>query len=590
MKKTVSFILAAAAFLFCWVGFRAEACTGLYIGKKCSADGTVIFGRCNDYSPPTIMPYIEIREAVAGVPGRVVKGINGFRWELPENTCRFVAVPYPEISDYGAFSSVAMNEYGVALTATITGYCCREALAADPSVEGGIAEETIPNVLAPCSRTAREAIELLAKVIDEIGSAEQNIIMVADQNEAWYMEIYSGHQYCAVRMPEDAVAVFGNEFMLDTVNYKDKDGVICSENLFKLPVKEGFAVLDENGGMNLRRTYGGDGRFYDFSHLRTWGGHRLLSPTTVGDYEHDTYYPLFFRPDGKVSLEQVMELFRDRYFGTKYNPEENDAWQNRVIGDESQEEVHIVQVRDDLPASMACVTWLTLSEAAHAPFVPVSSAITDCNPSYKYCAQDWGYHKDQAQHIYKRINSICAQNRSIYSKGVKDYWKIVEEHMMDEFEKVSARAAETYSKSPSEAGRMLTDYCTGMQDDCIADAERIFDEMMWHMMVTTRTNPYEPDFTDLVTHPAPQPAFTARFDVARFAGWEGWNSEYSEKDRTVILTREGRVVRVRANGEHRTELGSITEIDAAGNEKTDRVDAVLSDGRILLPLTCLDRF
>ena len=77
--------------------------------------------------------------------------------------------------------------------------------------------------------------------------------------------------------------------------------------------------------------------------------------------------------------------------------------------------------------------------------------------------------------------------------------------------------------------------------------------------------------TDLVTHPAPHPAFTARFDVARFAGWEGWNSEYSEKDRTVILTGEGRVVRVRANGEHRTNLGSITEIDAAGNEKTDRV-------------------
>lgn len=588
MKKTACLIMAAAL-LVSGAAFQAEACTGLYIGKKCSADGHVMFGRCNDYHPTTIMPYIEIRDAVKGVPGRMVEGINGFRWELPENTCRFVSVPYPDISDYGAFSSVAMNEYGVALTATITGYYCKEAREADPDVAGGIAEETIPNVLAPCCRTAREAIELLARVVDEVGSAEQNIIMVADQKEAWYMEIYSGHQYCAVRMPEDAVAVFGNEFMLDTVDPKDKGGVICSKDLFKLPKKAGFAVMDDNGRMNLRRTYSGDGRLYDFAHLRTWGGHRLLSPSTIGDYDHDTYYPLFFRPDGKVTLEQAMEVFRDRYFGTKYNPEENDAWQNRVIGDEAQEEVHIVQVRDDLPAPMACVTWLTLSEAAHAPFVPISSAITDCNPSYKYCAQDWGWHEDQAQHIYKRINAACAQNRKIYSKGVKDYWKIVERHVMPEYEKVTARAAEAYSESPAEAGRILTDYCTSVQDDCIADARRIFDEMMWHMMVTTQTNPYGSDFTNLVTHPNPQPAFMARFDVARFAEWKGWTSEYSEKDRTLTLTKDGRSIKVRANGVHRTDLGSFTETDAAGNEKTDRADAVLSDGRILLPLMCLER-
>ncbi|MCQ2177449.1 MAG: hypothetical protein MJY42_01010 [Bacteroidales bacterium] len=47
MKKTISFILIAAITLLCGTEFRAKACTGLYIGKKCSADGTVIFGRSN---------------------------------------------------------------------------------------------------------------------------------------------------------------------------------------------------------------------------------------------------------------------------------------------------------------------------------------------------------------------------------------------------------------------------------------------------------------------------------------------------------------------------------------------------------------
>lgn len=581
IRKPLSTLLVVLVVCLLFVQWTpAVACTGLYVGKKCAADGHVMIGRSNDYYPSTVMPYVAITEAQSGVPGRKVCGINGFTWELPATTCRYVSVPYTEVSDYGRFASVAMNDYGVALTATVTGYYCKEAAAADPDVVDGVAEETIPDVLAPCCKTAREAIELLAKIIDQKGSAEQNIVMVADQKEAWYMEIYSGHQYCAIRMPEDMVAVFGNEYMLDTVDPKDKSGVICSKGLFTLPKKAGFAVMDSNGKMNLRRTYSGDGRFYDFAHLRTWGGHKILSPSTIGDYEPQTYYPLFFHPDGKVTLQQAMEIYRDRYAGTKYNPEENNAWDNRVIGDETQEQVHVVQVRDDLPAPMACVTWLTLSEAAHAPFVPISSAITDCNENYKFCAQQWGYNKEQGQHIYKRVNAFCAMNRKTYSQGVKDYWKRVERHVVAEYPKVVERAAQLYAEDSSRAQQLLTDYCTSVQDDCIYDARRLFDEMTWHMMEYSLTNHYDCDFTNLVNHPKPLPAFVPRFDVARFAQWYGCTTEYRPSERSVVISRDGHTIVVRANGTHRTEKGVILY----NGREVATVDAVLSDGKIWLNL------
>lgn len=497
--------------------FRGEACTGLYVGKSCSSDGFVMIGRsCDDNSAPQL-PFLSIKESVKGVPGRMVRGSKGFSWELPENTCRLVELEYPDFGD-GYWSSGSMNEYGVALISTVTAYSCNEVKVADPSVPDGIGEETIHQVLAPVCRTAREAVELLAHVIDTRGAAGCEIILVADRKETWYMEMYSGHQYCAVRLPEDMVAVFGNEFMLDTVDPKDKDGVICSRNLFSLPSKSGFAVTDRNGRMNLRRTYSGDGRVYDFSHLRTWQGHRLLSPSSIGDYEHDTYYPLLFSPDAKVTLEQAMEILRDRYWGTKYNPEDNDAWQNRVIGDESQQDVTVIQVRDDLPAPMCCVCWATLSEAAHAPYVPVSSAVTACNESYGLCAREYCYNPEQAQHIYKRINAFCAQNRKIYSKAVKDYWKTVERHVMEEYPKIVEKAARAYASDPAEAAAILTDYCTAVQNNCIADARRIFDDMIWHMMKTTKTNQYRPDFNSLENHPNPQPPFVVQLDAEKYAG------------------------------------------------------------------------
>ena len=71
------------------------------------------------------------------------------------------------------------------------------------------------------------------------------------------MELYTGHQYAAVKMPEDKVAVFGNEFMLETID-ADSEDVICSEGLFTLPEDKGFAIYDNDGNLDLYRTYSGD--------------------------------------------------------------------------------------------------------------------------------------------------------------------------------------------------------------------------------------------------------------------------------------------------------------------------------------------
>ena len=38
--------------------------------------------------------------------------------------------------------------------------------------------------------------------------------LIANQTESWYVEMYNGHQYAAVRLPDDRVCAFGNEFLL----------------------------------------------------------------------------------------------------------------------------------------------------------------------------------------------------------------------------------------------------------------------------------------------------------------------------------------------------------------------------------------
>ena len=190
-----------------------------------------------------------IHEGSMKTAGRVFDCRNGFSWPLPDTTYRYVCIPLTTVAQETAEAARedaagACNECGLAVSATVTGYICKEADHADPGVEGGICEFDIAGLVAASCTTAREAVELLAGIIDEKGTFEQNIIMVTDAEEAWYMETYTGHQYAAVKMPRDCVAVFGNEFMLGDIE-EGYEETIVSPELYSLPEEKGFARYNE---------------------------------------------------------------------------------------------------------------------------------------------------------------------------------------------------------------------------------------------------------------------------------------------------------------------------------------------------------
>ncbi len=57
----------------------------------------------------------------------------------------------------------------------------------------------------------------------------RNIITIADKTGVWYMEILSGHQYVAIKFPDDKYAVFPNTFFLGSVDFDDTENVIASK-------------------------------------------------------------------------------------------------------------------------------------------------------------------------------------------------------------------------------------------------------------------------------------------------------------------------------------------------------------------------
>lgn len=464
----------------------SAACTGVYVGQDASADGSIIIARSNDFRADwgnhvTVTPHVE------NSPGRFmpVSADGTVKTEIPATTYKYTATPYMKsaaVSNGAECDAAACtNEYGVSMTMSVSAHLNNQSLKADPYVEGGLAEVSAADLVICQSKTAREAVEVLLGIVDKYGNAESNIAMIADQNEVWYVELYGGHQYAAVKMPKDKVAVFGNEFSLEYLS--DYEDSITSFGLTEVPEKNGFAVTGRNGEINLFETYAGTKINNDTAHMRTWQGHRLLEASKyTSDYDHNAMYPLTFTPDKKVSTQDVAHVLRDRYEGTKYSPDEAGRNDTRAIGTDETLSAHIIQVFPNLPAEMSCVSWISSGPPLYGIFVPLSNDCVNVSEAYgaNQPADDMGvFDADHyPYYVFKGLCSHCMgpDNYKTYGKPVQAYWNESEGHMFTSMGEVLSNAEQISDKDAR--ADYLTSYCNDMQTKAFNDGKQILHDVL----------------------------------------------------------------------------------------------------------------
>ena len=460
--------------------FNADACTGVYVGKKVSSDGSTILARTVDSRPIVTWHLIDVVEHVAGKTNVVYRGKNGFSRVWPSERYKYVCTPRASCFDKGRFVSMAMNEKGVALTCCVSAWPKRELIKADPYVETGIAETSITEYLIAYCSSARQIVTELGKIAAEHGIAEGNIIMAADQREAWYIETYTGHHWAAVRMPEDAVAAYGNEFMLGEIaRPDDADAFLGSAGLWAFPGQHGVAVNGKGGTMHLADSYSSP--IVDFNHLRTWSGLCWFAPDKKRPYDRSGRFGLFFKPAKKVAATDVFAFLRNRYEGTEWCPETNDRHDIRVVGAEHQVTTHLLSVRSDLPPEMAVTGWVCLGPSEHSVYVPVSNAAESVDPRWSQDAfqgESQGVrHGQAAGPVFRRLNTLAHLDRIRLGAGVRDRWQKMEARMVAEWSSVQAVAA----AAPEMSGRILTDYGRSVQRDAYESALAMIEGILGYL-------------------------------------------------------------------------------------------------------------
>lgn len=340
-----------------------------------------------------------IHEAGKYKKGDVIRDVsysekNGYTDTCTKDSYRYTAVN-DTTPEYGIFDEAGFNEKGLIVDMTVSANANEAVLKVDPLLDGegdkpaGISEAIMPTVVLSQCATPEEAIQLLASEVAKKGAAEGNCFVVANKSELWYMEIYTGHQFLAMRYPKDKFSVFPNTFWINQVKlekdeetedyYVSKDkNYIYSKGLFETAEKadtfkgtrgqtndQNFAI---DGTIQARESYAeSEVDIRDAS--RAAFGIKVLNPSASASI-NDKAFPFLQEATAKsISLEQVLSFTRNRFDGKLPT---NDTGEKGYypIGNRNVMEAHVFQIPKNATNEFPAVQYMALGSTLVSPFVP----------------------------------------------------------------------------------------------------------------------------------------------------------------------------------------------------------------------------
>ena len=390
-------------FLFSWlVAFAGMACTNLIVGKKASADGSVMITySSDDYGS---YGYLHFYPAGQHKPGEMRAlydyETNNYLGQIPE-------APYT----YGVIGQI--NDHQLSIMETTFGG--REELV---DSTGLFDYGSLMYVTLQRAKTAREAIDVWVKLCETYGyRSEGESITLADPNEVWVLEFVGkgpgrkGIVWVARRLPDDCITGHANQARITTFPLKDKDNCLYAKDVIKFAREKGY-FSGKDAEFSFRDAYAPndfsgrricDARVWSFFNRHAGGMERYL-PYILGKEDGTEELPWCIRPEKPVTLNDLKQAMRDHFEGTPldmasdlgagpyeapYRPtplffevDGKKYFNERPISTQQTAVTYLAQLRSWLPDYIGGLLWVGFDDANMVPFTPVYGCSTLCPEPY----------------------------------------------------------------------------------------------------------------------------------------------------------------------------------------------------------------
>lgn len=378
---------------------KMDACSNIIVGKKASADGSVIVS----YNADSYGMYGNLNRHVGGTheKGEMRKiydwDTNRYMGEIPQ-----VARTYNVVGQ--------MNENQVSITETTFGG--REELVDTAAIMdyGSLIYVTLER-----ATSARHAIQIMTDLVAQYGYAsEGESFSICDKNEAWIMEMIGkgngnkGANWVAIRIPDDCICAHANQSRITTFNLNDKENVLYSKDIIKFARAKGFFTGKKDTDFSFRDAFApNDFSAVRYCDARAWsvfnrfcdGMDKYIEYAKGNDLSASM--PLYMKPNRKISVQDVMNGMRDHYEGTPfdiqnevgagpynmpYRPSplsfEADGkkyFNERPISTQQTGFCFVGQMRSFMPDAVGGIAWFTNDDPNMAPFCPIYCSVA-CTP------------------------------------------------------------------------------------------------------------------------------------------------------------------------------------------------------------------
>ncbi len=481
----------------------AWACTNLIVGKKASADGSVMCTyNCDGFGFSGSLFY---SPSGRHDPGELIT-IHGWG---PSHEGQFVKqVPY-------TYNVVGlMNEKQVTIVETT--FDGRLELVNN---EGLLDYFSLMRLALQRSATAREAIKCMAELVEEYGyNSSGETITICDPNEAWIMEIIGkgpgrkGAVWVALRIPDDCICAHANLSRIRQFP-QEKGRSINSKQLSKIDKPEVECVYAFDVVSFAREKGFFNGKDVDFSFrdaycpidfenvryadARVWSffrhhyNHEEMDkylPYINGEFDKCDHLPLWIKPDKPLTMRDLQNDMRDHFEGTPLDMtadmtagpwgmpirplpmhfKDSDSipyFRERPIATQQSGFTMTCQMRSWLPDDVGGVTWFNCDDANMVAYVPLYCCITQVpdafrpenNPRNEFSDQSAFWMNNWvANMVYPRYSMMIGDLRKAQSE-LEDYYFADQDSVLVAIKDMTPADRQSYlnKKSIAYAERMM---------------------------------------------------------------------------------------------------------------------------------------
>lgn len=496
----------------------SESCTNFIVTKGASVDGSVMISYNADAGG-----FMERLYFSPAADYKAGESLEVYDWDSHKYLGKIAQVAHT----YHVVGLI--NEYQVSIGETTFGG--RPELR---DTNGKIDYGSLMQIALQRAKTAREAIKVMTDLVAEYGYySSGESFSIADANEAWIMDMIGrgpnqkGAIWVAVRIPDGYVAAHANRPRIREFNMKDPENCIYSKDL------EDFLIKNK-----LYKKEDGPIRFADiidpvspssllFCEGRVWSLFRAAAPSQ--NFSDDYWravkgaepYPLFIKPDKKISVKDVIDFMRDHFDGTDYDllkgfasgpfgcpvrwkgltwKLEGDsvseyAWE-RPISSQQSAFTMVSQMRSWLPRQIGGIHWYGVDDNYTNVYMPLYCCITRPPKTFSI-ASIKDFSLESAFWVFNLTANLAYTKYDYIIKDIQKVQSELENKYFAMQPAVEAAAIELNKTNPDMMVDYLTDY-SNMQAQNMVDRWRD----LWTYLVTKYNDGYINDVNvDFGRHP-----------------------------------------------------------------------------------------